>query len=146
MSPLKRLIPGLDIDGDSLSYSVSAQPSAGSVLVEDDQFTYYPNDNFSTDTFTMTVQDETSEEIHTVDINLEPLPEMAIPYRQNVLVDGDKAAFLTHRGDLYRWGFYHGQIIPTPELNSSGWVDFAMTGAFSILLKADGTLWYDGQR
>ncbi len=145
MSPLKRRIPGLDIDGDSLSYSVSAQPSAGSVLVEDDQFTYYPNDNFSTDSFTMTVQDETSEEIHTVDINLEPLPEMAIPYRQNVLVDGDKAAFLTHRGDLYRWGFYHGQIIPTPELNSSGWVDFAMTGAFSILLKADGTLWYDGQ-
>lgn len=143
---LLRELPGEDIDGDDLVYEVVKAPSFGEFSLMEHTFNYSPNNDFESDQLELSVKDVSSEQTHTVLINILPLPRQELPYQQKLSSIQGRTLFLSHRGDLYEWGNSIDNVIYSqPHLRSSGWVDFDLNQSALYLLKADGSLWFEGQ-
>ena len=91
---------GSDIDGDSLTFSVVAPPSNGTVTGTSPNFTYTPNANFSgLDTFSYKANDGAADSnTATVIFDVAPVNDAPTASAQQVLTDEDTAKLITLSG------------------------------------------------
>jgi len=86
-----------DLEGDTLTYEIVAQPAHGSVTLADNVATYNPAANFhGTDTFTFKANDGTADSnVATVTITVTPVNDAPVAQDQSVTTPEDTALAIT---------------------------------------------------
>jgi len=89
-------LSGSDVDGDDLNYTITQQPSHGTI----DGNTYTPDANYNgTDSFTFKASDGTLDSAEaTVTITINPVNDAPIAHDQNLTTDEDTASTFTLSG------------------------------------------------
>ncbi|MEM7790578.1 MAG: Ig-like domain-containing protein, partial [Verrucomicrobiota bacterium] len=97
---LSIILSGNDVDGDSLSYVITAQPTNGVISGELPNPVYTPNENFSgEDSFTFAVNDGLENSLEaTVQITVIAVNDIPVALAQSVEVEEDVVFLLTLSG------------------------------------------------
>ena len=99
-SSLTVVLTGNDIDGDTLSYAVTTQPTNGTLSGEAPNFTYTPNENYNgTDSFSFTVSDGTAiSEPANIGITINAINDTPEATAQNITLDEDSIQIVVLTG------------------------------------------------
>ena len=148
---LTRLLPGYDVDNDTLSHTIIREPTAGSIAIDSLRFTYTNNDTaFDGDEFVVQTTEDYSGDTWQTIVRLHPAKPAALLPKQKVF-GGFFLGFLSYQGQLWFWAsdprdpVLFNQVQEAQRFDDNQWADVIESGWGLLLLKADGTLWFTGE-
>jgi hypothetical protein len=138
-TPLTATLPGSDIDGDMLTFSVTSGPAHGTAVVDDEAtgvFTYTPNAGFvGLDSFTFEVADLEAAATGTATIIVfDPVSDWVfvgfdLPWRPDYTVNAGSAIPLKWRYTDPATGTVVDSSAAQPEIRITGYVPCDSTGS-----------------